>query len=95
MVVAVLLTLAALLAIVLMWLAAAARAQASSGGLPPGAVYQNLTSVVVHPGQTLWSIALRAQPGADPRIVVQQIIELNALSSTAVEPGQHLWVPRG
>ena len=88
-----LLTAAALLAAVLLWLTAA-RAQAASGGSPPGSVYRNLTSVVVHPGQTLWSIALRVQPSADPRIVVQQIIEFNALTGTGIEPGERLWVPR-
>ena len=90
-----LLAAVAVLAAVLLWLAAAARAQAASGGSPPGAVYRNLTPVVVHPGQSLWSIALRAQPGADPRIVIQQIVELNALSGTSIEPGERLWVPRG
>lgn len=95
MVVGGLLTVAVLLAAVLLWLAATARAQAASAGSPPGAVYRNLTPVVVHPGESLWSIALRAQPSADPRIVVQQIIELNALSGTGIEPGERLWVPRG
>jgi LysM domain len=95
-VVAVMLTAASLSLVVLAWLAIAARAaQAADGGQPPGAVYQNLTSVVVHPGQTLWSIASQAEPSADPRVVMQQIIELNALRGTNVEPGQHLWVPRG
>ena len=94
-VVAVLLTAAALLVAVPLWLAAAARAQATSGGSPAGAVYQNLTPVVVHPGESLWSIALRAEPNADPRIVVHQIMELNALSGTGIEPGERLWVPRG
>jgi LysM domain len=94
-VLAALVTIASLLVVALMWVAVAARAQASSSGLPPGVVYRNLTAVVVHPGQTLWSIAVQAQPSADPRIVVQQIIDLNALSGTSVEPGEHLWVPRG
>ena len=95
-VVAVLLTAASLSLVVLAWLAIAARAaQATDGGQSPGAVYQNLTSVVVHPGQTLWSIASQAEPTADPRVVMQQIIELNALSGTSVVPGQRLWVPRG
>jgi hypothetical protein len=95
-VVAVMLTVASLSLVVLAWLAIAARAaQAADGGQPPGAVYQNLTSIVVHPGQTLWSIASQAEPSADPRIVMQQIIDLNALAGTSVEPGQRLWVPRG
>jgi hypothetical protein len=94
-VVAVMLTALSLTLVVLAWLAIAARtAQAADGG-QPGAVYRNLTSVVVHPGQTLWSIAARAEPSADPRVVMQQIIDLNALRGTSVEPGQRLWVPRG
>ena len=37
---------------------------------------------------------LRDQPAADPRIVIQQIVGDNALSSTAISVGQVLWVPR-
>lgn len=84
-----------LLLAVLAWLAVAARAQASSSGPPPQAVYRNLTSVVVHPGQSLWSIASQAEPSADPWVVMQEIIDLNALRGTTIEPGQHLWVPHG
>ena len=95
-VVTIMLTAVSVSLVVLAWLAIAARAaQAADGGRSPGAVYQNLTSVVVHPGQTLWSIASQAEPTADPRIVMQQIIDLNALHGTSVVPGQHLWVPRG
>ncbi|HEY6278051.1 MAG TPA: LysM peptidoglycan-binding domain-containing protein [Streptosporangiaceae bacterium] len=94
-VVAALLTMAALLVMALVWLTAAASAQAAGSGPPPGAVYRNLTSVVVHPGQTLWSIASQAQPSADPRIVMQEIVDLNALHGTSLMPGQRLWVPRG
>ena len=93
-VVAILLAAVSLLLAALAWMAIAARAQAADSGPPPGAVYQNLTSVVVHPGQTLWSIASQAEPSADPRVVMQQIIDLNALQGSSVEPGQRLWVPR-
>jgi hypothetical protein len=94
-VVAVLLTTVSLSLVVLAWLAIAARAAQAADGGQPGAVYQNLTSVVVHPGQTLWSIASQAEPNADPRVVIQQIIDINALRGTSVEPGQRLWVPHG
>jgi len=94
-VVATLLTALCLLLVALAWMAITARAQAADGGLPQGAVYRNLSSVVVHPGQTLWSIASQAEPSADARVVMQLIIELNALHGTRVEPGQHLWVPHG
>jgi LysM domain len=94
-VVGILLTAVTLLLAALAWMAVAARAQAADGGLPPGAVYRNLTSVVVHPGQTLWSIAAQAEPSADPRVVMQEIVDLNALPGSSIEPGQRLWVPHG
>ena len=71
----------------------AASAQATSHS--PGAAQQGLTKVTVRPGQSLWSVAESADPGADTRSVIQQIIELNGLSADSVVPGQSLWVPRG
>ncbi len=94
-VVTILLVLATALVTALVWLSVAAGAQAADSGPPPGSVYQNLTSVVVHPGQSLWSIASQAAPSADPRMVMQEIVDLNALHGTGLVPGQHLWVPRG
>jgi hypothetical protein len=77
------------------WLGVAGGAQAASHRLRPGAAYQGMTQVVVRPGQTLWSIASRAEPGADPRVVIQQIIEVNALRGAVIQPGESLWVPKG
>lgn len=79
----------------LAWLAGTARADAAGSGVPSSAVYHSLRSVVVMPGQSLWSIASQDDPEADPRGVIQRIIDLNALSGTSVQPGQHLWLPRG
>jgi hypothetical protein len=76
-------------------LALASGAQAANHGLPPSAVRASMRHVVVKPGQSLWSIALNAEPQADPRAVSQQIMELNALGSQVVVPGESLWVPRG
>jgi hypothetical protein len=70
-------------------------AQAADHGLPPSAVRASMRHVVVKPGQSLWSIALNAEPKADPRAVIQQIIEFNALGGQVVVPGESLWVPRG
>jgi LysM repeat protein len=50
-------------------------------------------SVVVTPGETLWSVADRIAPHADPRLVVADIVSLNHLSSDSVEAGQQLTVP--
>ncbi len=75
-------------------LALASGAQASSHGLPPSAVRSGMRQVVVKPGQSLWSVAQNAEPDADPRVVIQQIMEFNAMGSQVVVPGQSLWVPR-
>ena len=76
-------------------LALASGAQAADHGVPPSAVRAAMRHVVVKPGQSLWSIALNAEPEADPRVVVQQIMDFNALGSQVVVPGESLWVPRG
>jgi LysM domain len=70
-------------------------AQATSHSVPPRAAGQHLTRVVVRPGQSLWSVAASADPGADTRLVVRQIVELNGLAGDVVLAGQQLWVPRG
>jgi hypothetical protein len=94
-VVAGLITATMVLVAALAWLAGTARADTAGSGVPSSAVYHGLRSVVVLPGQSLWSIATRYDPGSDPRNVIQEIIDLNALSGTSVQPGQHLWLPRG
>jgi nucleoid-associated protein YgaU len=85
----------AMAVISLVWIGVASGAQASSHHGGAGSAYRGLTRVVVRPGQTLWSIAARAEPTADPRAVIQQIMEVNAISSPDVQPGELLWVPRG
>jgi hypothetical protein len=74
-------------------LAAAGGAEAANHG-QPRAGYQGMHEVVVQSGQTLWSIASAAEPGADPRDVVQQIMTANAMTGTTITAGQLLWVPR-
>ena len=56
---------------------------------------QHLIQVTVRPGQSLWSVAENADPGADTRAVIQQIVELNGLTGDVVTAGQRVWVPRG
>jgi nucleoid-associated protein YgaU len=50
-------------------------------------------SVVVHPGDTLWSIAARVAGGTDIRETVEQIIDLNGVAAQSIEPGQRLVLP--
>jgi LysM repeat protein len=73
----------------------AASAQATNHPLPSRGAQQSLTQVTVRPGQSLWSVAENADPGADTRAVIQQIVELNGLTGDVVFAGQRLWVPRG
>jgi hypothetical protein len=94
-VVAALITAGVLLVAALAWLAGTAGAVAAGSGSPPSAVYHSLRSVVVQPGESLWTIAAQADPAGDPRSVMQEIIDINALHGTSVQPGQRLWLPRG
>lgn len=93
-VVGVLAGLAVACATALIWLAVTGQAQAASKVTPGSAGNHGMVRVVVRPGQTLWAIAEKADPSADPRLVIQEIIDDNALSGTAVNAGQVLWVPR-
>jgi hypothetical protein len=86
--------LAVLLVSVLSLLAAGA-AQATSHASPLSAAGHGLGQVVVRPGQSLWSVAESADPDADTRLVIQQILELNPLHGDTVFAGERLWVPRG
>jgi Tfp pilus assembly protein FimV len=74
-------------------MAASSGAQASDHGSARGG-YAGMREIVVRPGQTLWSIASAAEPTADPRLVVEQIMTVNSMTSTQIEAGQLLWVPR-
>lgn len=62
---------------------------ASSSGVPA------LTEMTVGAGDSLWSIAQQADPGADPRTAVQRIRTLNGLRSDVVSEGVVLKVPGG
>ena len=86
---------AAVLLLAALSLVVAASAQATNHPLPSRGVQQALTQVTVRPGQSLWSVAENADPGADTRAVIRQIVELNGLTGDVVFAGQRLWVPRG
>jgi hypothetical protein len=52
-----------------------------------------VTRYVVRSGDTLWSIARRADPTVDPRVVIDQIRRINTLTDAPIVPGQRLAVP--
>ncbi len=78
----------------LVWLVAAGGAAATGSGMSPAEYQKHLSQVVVEPGDSLWSIATRAEPNADPRLVVQQITDINALPGAEIAVGQRLWIPK-
>ena len=49
--------------------------------------------VTVRPGETLWAIAERTTPGADPRETIARIQSMNDLTSSTVAAGSVLLVP--
>jgi hypothetical protein len=87
--------LVAIVSAMLIWTSVAGGAQAPGPGAPARSVYQGMSQIVVQPGQTLWSIAIAADPSAAPWAVVRQIINANALNGAHIAAGQLLWVPRG
>jgi nucleoid-associated protein YgaU len=57
--------------------------------------HPHLETVVVEPGDTLWSIARQLAPGSDPRPLVTEIERLNDLSDAGtVRVGEPLFMPR-
>jgi hypothetical protein len=50
-------------------------------------------TIVVQPGQTLWSIARQVAPNADRRDTIARIVELNALANSSVSAGARIAVP--
>ena len=76
-----------------MVLAGAARATGHTGA--PAGPGPGVTKVMVRAGQNLWSLAEAYDPDADTRRVIQEIQELNSMTTDQLQPGQVLWVPRG
>ena len=64
---------------------------ASTTSSSQSSVANSYMSVVVAPGETLWSIA--GLVGGNSSAVVDQIIEANHLRSSEVQAGQKLLVP--
>lgn len=58
-----------------------------------GVPADSFTMVTVTSGGSLWSIAERVAPHADPRDVVDAIVRLNALEDVAVAAGQRVALP--
>lgn len=92
--------LAALLALALLtgaWLALRATGPATAGTpRGDGAVVEQQPALVQHTiaaGDTLWALAAAVDPGADPRPMVDRIMQLNDLASAEVAVGTVVLVP--
>jgi len=70
----------------LIWLARLSAPQPVSAPAAPHAV-------TVQPGDTLWAIATRVAPAADPRAEVAALQQRNGLTGVDLFPGQVLVVP--
>jgi hypothetical protein len=67
-----------------------AQPQAFALGRGDGPSTQRIT---VRPGETLWAIADRVAPDADPRSTIARLESMNHLTSSAVPAGSVLLVP--
>jgi hypothetical protein len=85
--------LAAVAALVTVWLLALA--QSRSADTTSTSVPEQIAVVQVQPGENLQRLAARVAPGAPVRSVVDRIRELNNLDSAALDAGQTLIAPVG
>ena len=86
-------TLAALPLVIAAFLFALNGGSASASlesSVQPGVEY---TYVTIAAGESLWAIAEDIAPAADPRDVVNDILEFNGMSSAELFPGQRLALP--
>ncbi|MFZ4896039.1 LysM peptidoglycan-binding domain-containing protein [Plantibacter sp. Mn2098] len=88
-------TLAALPVVAAIAVLSISAGNAIASGPDIGAAGQgaSFTYVTVDAGESLWQLAKSIAPTADPRDVVADIINLNQLTSSGVEPGQRLAIP--
>lgn len=73
---------------VVMWFSAG-RGAIAAGTAP------TVHTVVVQPGQSLWDLAVEANPLADPRETIFRIKQLNGFTGSELVPGQGVLVPAG
>lgn len=87
---------AVLLAIAAAPLVVAAFAFAVNGGgaaASLGGSSDSFQYVTVGNGESLWQVAQQVAPNADPRDVIDQIVQLNQLASVDVFAGERLAIP--
>ena len=69
---------------------------ARSAAVPTDSAPEPTQIITVEAGETLWDIAARVAPGADPRDTIDEIVRLNALDDAGdLQIGQPIVVPTG
>lgn len=69
-------------------------------GFVNGAAANNKTGsaefeyITISAGQNLWSLAEELAPNVDPQDWMQEVVNLNGLTSTDLKPGQRLALPQ-
>jgi hypothetical protein len=65
--------------------------QAATAG--SDSVKADFTYVTIHSGESLWELASTIAPNEDPRDWIAKVVDLNALTSAEVTPGQRIALP--
>lgn len=65
----------------------------NAGGATATSQSTPLTTITVTPGETLWQVAEKIAPGADPRDVIADIMQVNQLDTASIAAGEQLRVP--
>lgn len=82
-----------LLAALLLSLAGLLNSPAKAADAVSGLSVTETVTVTVQPGESLWAIAVNADPHRDARDTIADIAQLNNLENGKVMPGQQLFVP--
>ncbi|MFM6939155.1 MAG: hypothetical protein ACKOUD_00820, partial [Rhodoluna sp.] len=56
-------------------------------------VTANFTYVTIHSGESLWQLAGELAPNEDRRDWIAKVVDLNALTTADVTPGQRIALP--
>lgn len=69
------------------------RANSQAAPAVEAPVVPAVQQTVIQPGESLWTVARRIAPDNDPRAVIAQIRQLNDMTGSQVQAGQHLLLP--
>jgi LysM domain len=65
----------------------------SAGGATATTSSTPLQTITMPAGESLWQVATEIAPKADPRDFIADVVSVNQLASTDVQPGQTLEIP--